>query len=393
MFTYLYFVVTALLFIIALPILPLFALRVKHRRAVPARFFLFRNPPFRRSGLWFHACSLGETRALKPLLERLNAPLINITTVTQTGQEAALKYNADVRYLPFEPLLPFWTRPNRALIVLEAELWYLLFATARAKGAKVILLNARISERSFPKYFKFRWFYRRLFAKTERIFCQSDADKTRLEALGAQNVEVLGNVKLAQKVQTTKTYAKPVGETIIAASTHEGEEVRCLEAFRHHRQKHPDTRLLIVPRHPERFDAVWKMIEKGCEGETTARWSLSGKLDADVTLIDTMGELNNLYAIADTVILGGAFRDDVGGHNPLEPATFGCRIITGRHFFNQKALMRYVEPVQIVDEDNIAEALENARTLPRTSICGSFDLDRIVSYLNTLESHEADPKT
>ena len=230
-FTLLYFLLSAALFALALPLLLLLAFKAKYRESIPARFFLKHNPPFPPDGIWFHACSVGETRALKPLLEPLDRRLVRISTITQTGQEVAAGYGAEHRYLPFELFMPWWVRPQRVLVVLEAEFWYLLFAVARARGAKVVLLNARISERSFPKYLRMRWFYRRLFARTDRIFCQSGDDKMRLKALGARNVEVIGNIKLAQTVAATKRYAKPEGTTVVAASTHEGEEALILEAF------------------------------------------------------------------------------------------------------------------------------------------------------------------
>lgn len=384
-FSLLYFLLAFLLYIAALPLLILLSFRAKYRESLPSRFFLKKNPPFSAGGFWFHACSVGETRALKPLIDALATDRIRISTITQTGQEVAKAYGAEHRYLPYELFMPWWVRPQKALVVLEAEFWYLLFAAAQARGAHVILLNARISERSFPKYMKLRWFYKRLFALTDRIFCQSEADKTRLEALGAKHVEVLGNIKLAQRIETTRCYAKPEGETIVAASTHEGEEAMILDAFLHYRETHPHSRLIVVPRHPERFEAVWKLLRQKCGALRATRWSETQTLEADIVLIDAMGELNNLYALSDVAILGGAFREDVGGHNPLEPAHFGCKMITGKHFFNQRELMRYVTNVQAVDNDGLGEALERAQTLPPSAITGRFDLDRIVTYLNGVD--------
>lgn len=376
-----YFFVAALLYLLALPFLVPLSFKAKYKASIPARFFLRGNAPFREKGIWFHACSLGEARALKPLLERLQDETINITTITQTGQAEAGKYQAAVRYLPYELFLPFWIKEQKYLVVLEAEFWYLLFAAARAKGAKVVLVNARMTERSFPKYRRLGWFYKRLFAHVEKIFCQSEADKRRFEALGATNIEVIGNIKLAQEIRATASYAKPEGETIVAASTHEGEEETILDAFLAYRKTHP-ARLVVVPRHPERFDTVWKMI---CgvqrEGLTLSRWSEEKELEADIVLVDAMGELNNLYAIGDVAILGGAFREDVGGHNPLEPAHFGCKIITGKHAFMQKELFKYVSNVQEVESRGILQALENAEHMPASSVDEKVDLESIISYL------------
>lgn len=383
-FTLFYFLLSLVLYVLALPLLVLLGFKTKYRRSVPARFFLKGNPRFSPGGIWFHACSVGETRALKPLIDPLERRRVRISTITQTGQEVAEGYGAEHRYLPYELFMPFWVRPQRVLVVLEAEFWYLLFAVARARGAKVVLLNARISERSFPKYLKMRWFYRRLFAHADKIFCQSRDDKKRLEALGARNVEAIGNIKLAQTPAAAKHYAKPAGTTVVAASTHEGEEALILEAFLAYKAAFPDARLLVVPRHPERFDAVWNLVGEKARKLKTARWSREG-IEAvgenDIILVDAMGELNNLYALSDIAVLGGAFKADVGGHNPLEPAHFGCRVITGKHFFNQRELMRYVDHIAVVDADELATTLMNAEALEPAAINGTVDLKPFRRYI------------
>ena len=383
-FALFYFLLSLVLYVLALPLLVLLGFKTKYRRSVPARFFLKGNPRFSPGGIWFHACSVGETRALKPLIDPLERRRVRISTITQTGQEVAESYGVEHRYLPYELFMPFWVRPQRVLVVLEAEFWYLLFAVARARGAKVVLLNARISERSFPKYLKMRWFYRRLFAHTDKIFCQSRDDKKRLEALGARNVEAIGNIKLAQTPAAAKHYAKPAGTTVVAASTHEGEEALILEAFLAYKAAFPDARLLVVPRHPERFDAVWNLVGEKARKLRTARWSREG-IEAvgenDIILVDAMGELNNLYALSDIAVLGGAFKADVGGHNPLEPAHFGCRVITGKHFFNQRELMRYVDHIAVVDADELATTLMNAEALEPAAINGTVDLKPFRRYI------------
>ena len=383
-FTLFYTFLSALLYLLALPLLFWLSFKSKYSESVPSRFFLKNTPSFDKKGIWFHACSLGETRALGPILKRLGDRQINITTITHTGQNEAKKYRADVRYLPYELFLPLWIRPQPFLVVLEAEFWYLLFTVARAKGAKVVLLNARMTERSFPKYRRFGWFYRRLFKQVDKVFCQSEADKKRFETLGAANIEVIGNIKLAQEIKTTHLYEKPAGEVIVAASTHEGEEETIIDAFLAHRDSRA-SRLIVVPRHPERFDAVWELIKARCAALTLSRWSEQQTFEADVVLIDAMGELNNIYAISDIAVLGGAFKEDVGGHNPLEPAYFGCKIITGKHAFMQQELFKYVHNVQEVEADAIADALEKAEHMPGAYVDEKIDLERVVSYLTDSE--------
>lgn len=383
-FTRFYFFLSIALYLLAIPFLLIFSLKSKYRRSIPARFFPLNVSSLTPGGIWFHACSVGETRALKPFVASLPREKVRISTITQTGQAVAKAYGVEHRYLPYECFLPRWITPQKMLIVLEAEFWYLLFAVARAKGAKVVLLNARISERSFPKYMKLRWFYSRLLRHTDKIFCQSAEDKARFEALGAEHIEVIGNIKLLQQIQTSSTYNRLSGITVIAASTHDGEEQMALNAFHTYRQHRPDARLVIVPRHPERFDAVWKLITQHVNHAECARWSAGGYealRTHTVCLVDAMGELNNLYAIGDIVLLGGAFQPDIGGHNPLEPAHFGCRVITGKHYFNQRELMRYVDHVETIDPNDMADTLTRAEAIPPARINGAVDASAFTDYL------------
>ena len=380
-FTLVYIFVSVLLYLLALPLLLWLSFKPKYRQSIPSRFFLKDNGPFEKRGIWFHVASLGEARALAPLLQRLDNEQVNITTVTQTGQNEAKKYRADVRYLPYEMLLPLWIKPQPVLVVLEAEFWYMLFTVARAKGARVVLLNARITERSFPKYRRFGWFYRRLFDRVEKVFCQSEADKARFELLGAKNIEVTGNIKLAQKISASVDYEKPDREVVVAASTHEGEEQVILEAFLEYHQK-DETQLVIVPRHPERFEAVWELMQKITpDTMQLSRWSETQSLNADIVLVDAMGELNNIYAISDIAILGGAFKEDVGGHNPLEPAHFGCKIITGKHAFAQRELLKYVHNIQEIEADGILAALQQTHKMSGSFVDEKIELDRVIEYI------------
>ncbi len=314
------------------------------------------------------------------MLERLKERQINITTTTHTGFTEASKYKADVRYLPYEMFLPFWVGREDVVVVLEAEFWYLLFAVAKARGARLLLLNARISERSLPKYMKMRWLYSRMLAYVDTVYCQSEEDRVRFIGLGASNVEVIGNIKLAQKISATREYERPDSEVIVAASTHESEEEPMIRAYLDYVKRHK-SRLIVVPRHPERFGAVWEMIEKMADGRSTSRWSKSKSFEADITLLDAMGELNNIYAISDVAILGGAFKADVGGHNPLEPAHFGCKIITGKHAFMQQELFKYVHDVQIVEPEELTDALVRAKSMRGSHVDEDIDLDTVIDEI------------
>ncbi|WP_455757658.1 lipid IV(A) 3-deoxy-D-manno-octulosonic acid transferase [Sulfurimonas sp.] len=382
-FSILYYTLSVLLYIIALPLLVYLSFKPKYKESIPSRFFLFKNPSFEyEDGIWFHVCSFGEAKALKPILDLLKDKDIKITTVTHTGQAQARKYGVDVRYLPYEMFLPFWAKKQRVLVVLEAEFWYMLFSVMSAKGARVILLNARISEKSAKKYLQFAWFYKKMLRHVEIIYAQSEADKNRFIALGAQNIEVVGNIKLAGEIKKTKEYKKPDAEVIVAGSTHESEEESVLKAFVEYR-KQGDSRLIVVPRHPERFDSVYELMSQyaSIHSLSLSRFSTCQDFKSDMVLVDTMGELNNIYAISDIAIVGGAFKEKVGGHNPLEPAFFGCKIITGKHFHDQRELYKYVHHVQYVERDEIHKALMACGNLPPSMVEETINLEPVIEKI------------
>ncbi len=372
-----------MLYILALPLLLSLSFKQKYRDSIPSRFFLFNNPRFKTSnGIWFHVCSLGESRALKPILDRINKENVKITTITHTGQNEAKKYGVDLRYLPYEMFLPFWVKPQKMLIVLEAEFWYLLFAVVSARGGKVVLLNARISDKSVKKYMKMLWFYKRLLSYVDTVFCQSEIDAFRFETLGAKNIKIVGNIKLAQEIKESRDYEKPSALTIVAASTHEGEEKIILEGYKKY-IKESAAKLIVVPRHPERFESVYKLLVDFSKqnGLHVSRFGEDKTFSTEIVLVDMMGELNNIYKISDIAVVGGAFRDDVGGHNPLEPAHFGCKIVTGKHFHDQKELFKYVHHVQYIENDEVCKALQEAENLPPSSVDEKIDLDRVIDYI------------
>jgi 3-deoxy-D-manno-octulosonic-acid transferase len=377
------------LFVIALPLLIVLSFKKKYRESIPARFFLIKNPPFQsEDAIWFHVCSLGEARALKPFVDALSDEKVVITTITHTGQSEAKKYNKELRYLPYELYIPFWTKRQKVVVVLEAEFWYMLFAVVKSQGSRLVLLNARISDKSVEKYMKFAWFYKKLLSYVDIVYAQSEVDKNRFIALGAKNIEVIGNIKLAGKIERSKNYAKPEGdELIVAGSTHPQEESYVLEAFCSYKKSNSHARLVIVPRHPERFEEVYRLLEAYATKEQwrLSRFSQTKTFESDLILVDMMGELNNIYAVSDIAILGGAFRTDIGGHNPLEPAFFGCKIITGKHFFHQKELFKYVQHVQYVEPSMLCEALKKAKELPPSQVKEQIDIQRVIEKIKSFK--------
>ena len=374
LFKYIYFSIAILLYTFAFPFLLLLTTKKKYRVSIPKRFFPFNNPKPKTDTL-FHACSVGEVNSIEPILKKLDKK-ISISTITQTGNNQAKKLTEDVKYLPFELFLPFWLN-IKTLVVIEAELWYMLFLVAKAKGAKTILVNARVSEKSYPKYLKLKWFYKRIFANIDIVFAQSEADKNRLSSLGAKNIKVLGNIKLAKEIKATKNYIKPKSETITLASSHEGEEKLILDTFL--KIKNPNQKLIIVPRHPERFDRVDELIKKSLKDKNLiySRFSKKQNFESDIVLIDCLGELINIYAVSDTVIMGGTFAK-IGGHNVIEPASFNCKIISGKHYFSQKELYKMVESIEITD--NLEQSL-NSKNLKKSKILQKIEIDEIIKEI------------
>jgi len=371
-FFIIYYLFSLLIYFISFPFLLLLSLKKKYRHSIPARFFLINNPPFKNNTYWFHSCSLGETRALKPIMEKFEK--VNLSVITNTGFAEAKKYkNADVRFLPYEIFLPFWVKPCKTLVVMEAELWYMLFFVAKRRCQKTVLLNARISEKSYPKYLKFKWFYKKIFENIDLVLAQSEDDKKRLKTLGAKNIKVVGNIKTYFNPQITKEYIKKK-PLIVVASTHSGEEELILKEL--DLQKY---QVVVVPRHPERFDEVYEVMEKfGKVGRISEKCKVKNEkceLDEDLILCDKMGELINLYKVADIVILGGSFVDNVGGHNPIEAAYFNKPIISGKYYFNQKALYKEVENIEICEASKIKLKLDLAK---ETTIKSKINLEEIL---------------
>ena len=347
-----YYIFTFFLYLISIPFLIILSFKKKYTLSIPSRFFLIKNPPFRKKLNYFHSCSLGETKALKPLIEKFDE--VNLSVITNTGYEEAKKYkNANIRFLPFEIFIPFWLKPCKNLVVMEAELWLMLFYFSHKRCDKTILINARISDRSYPKYLKFKWFYSHIFKYVDVVFAQSEKDKNRLIELGAKNVKVAGNIKSVVDFKITKHYEKSTTNLIVAGSTHLGEEKIILDAFK----STQNSKLVIVPRHPERFEDVYKIIENFAKQNGFSYGRIEDGFDKDIILVDKMGELINLYAIADKVILGGSFVDNVGGHNPLEVAYFEKPLISGKYIFNQHTLFEMVENSYIIDKKELSNKL------------------------------------
>ena len=379
MFKYIYYIIALFSYIILLPFLIFKSFNKKYSEAIPSKFFLRKNPKFKKYGIWFHSCSQGETIALKSIFDKLDIDDINLSVITNTGYSQGKKMVKNIRYLPFEIFLPFWITKQKVLIVMEAELWYMLFLIAKNNGTKTILINARINDKSYKSYKRYSFLYKNIFKNIDKIFAQTEVDKKRLEELGGKNIEVIGNIKLVNLPKITKKLEKPNDDIIITAgSTHKREEEIILNSW-----NRKNGRLIIVPRHPERFDEVFNLVEKKYKNSNISyhRYSIQENFKSDIIVVDIMGELNNIYAISDIVILGGSFIDTAGGHNPIEPAYFNNIVISGKIIFNQKSLFEAINNVYLIEKEELKEYLENLRNLKKATLTKIGTIEPIIKEI------------
>jgi len=307
--------------------------------------------------LWIHAVSVGETLAISPFIRTLKAerpdlPIL-LTTTTRTGAEQAAKLG-DLVVHRYAPLDYPWAvaaflkciKP-RALWVMETELWPNWLAACEARHLPVTIINARLSERSCQRYARFQGAFDTLSRPLTHLLCQHQDDAERFARLGIgrERLAVTGSIKfdiqLGDEVQARgQALRQQLGQSRpvwIAASTHQGEDEQVLAAFDLVLQRHPQALLILVPRHPERFDRVAELCAPyGCVRRTGG----SPIRETDkVYLGDTMGELPLMLAAADVAFVGGSLVK-VGGHNLLEPAALGKPCLTGPAYFNFSDITR-----------------------------------------------------
>lgn len=347
-----YYLLTWIVYILlAIPLFFLSFLKVKYKHSLKARFFLYKNLVQSVRDVHFHACSLGEVKSIKDLAFLFDS---RITTITQTGYEEAKKFCKSVNYLVFENFIPFWLKPCKVLVIFEAEYWLILILISKLKGAKIILINARISDKSYKNYKRFSFFYKKIFSYIDEIFAQSKEDQKKLVDLGAKNIKIAGNIKINSKIQINKNYEKLDQRLIIFANTHKGEERLLLENF----MLRKNEKLIIAPRHPERFEEIASLLKvKKLDFVKFSSLNLSSssfknELKSSILLLDSIGELVNFYAISDVVVLGGSFIEGIGGHNPIEAASFNNILISGIYFHNQKKLYEAVENIYLCSDIN-----------------------------------------
>ncbi len=304
--------------------------------------------------VWIHAVSVGEVIGSVPLIKKIKErhPSLDIiiSTVTDTGQKVAGERAgayAEIIYVPFD--LPFAVRnalckvrPS-VFIIMETELWPHIIRMLEENNVPVVLMNGRLSERSYKRYKKMVFFIKRVLRNFTFLCVQDEIYAERFRSLGAapERIKVIGSFKFDTRPSSavpawTETLSGPV---IIAGSTHETEEDLILDAYMRLKSDFPGLNLIVAPRHPERFRAVEELVKK--RGlKYTKRSDLSfghgdtGKTASGlVVVLDVIGELSAVYGAADIAVMGGSFIEH-GGQNPLEPAFWGKAVVCGPHMEN-----------------------------------------------------------
>jgi 3-deoxy-D-manno-octulosonic-acid transferase len=352
-----------------------------------------------RPVIWLHAVSVGESLAARPLLKALRAHYpdhaILISNTTETGRGIASRFQEKdlCIYFPFD-FLPAVRRvldriKPSLIIIMETEIWPNFNREASQRGIPLMLANGRISDRSFNRYLRFAWFFRNTLQLFSSLCMQTETDRERIVAIGApsERTQAIGNLKYdipyrqiptAEIQALRERYKIPDHLTVICAgSTHPGEEEYLLRAYRELLTSIGDLFLVLVPRHPERGDQVADQLQvaglSSCRRTTMKAEEGSAFRSGEVLLVDTVGELMDLYALSDIVYVGGSLVP-TGGHNLLEPASLGVPFVYGPYMSNFREIAalvaHYGAGIQVETPEALVEVI-------RTLIV-SCDLRRVL---------------
>jgi len=308
-----------------------------------------------QSIIWLHAVSVGEVLAISGLVDQMrlrwpNSRLV-VSTTTDTGQKLARARfgEQDVFYFPLDlafAIQPFLEALRPKLVVIaETEFWPNFLRLAKRSGARIAVVNARISDRSWPGYKRLRWWLPRVIANVDLFLAQTWEDQKRLVDIGAvpERVQVTGNLKFDIAVPAppdvvaslrNNFHQSEAGPILVCGSTVDEEEERMLlRAFQNIQASHPRAVMILAPRHPERFPVVAELLESlGIHFWRRSLWN-GESIAGGVILLDTIGELASIYGLADIAFVGGSLVPK-GGHNIIEPARHGVAIVVGNHTEN-----------------------------------------------------------
>jgi 3-deoxy-D-manno-octulosonic-acid transferase len=346
---------------------------------VPRR--LFSGGDSRRV-IWLHAVSVGEVIAISGLVRELQAEAagcrVVVSTTTRTGQQVARERfgSENVFYYPLDFALAVRAYLRRlrpqVLVLAETEFWPRMLRECRKAGVPVAVVNARISDRSYPRYLRLRRLWRRILRGVAMALAQSDQDAARLIAIGvpADRVRLGGNLKYDVRANAASPFAASLGSALpgsakmlVCGSTLDGEEELLIRAWPSWVAVEPELRMVIAPRHPERFAAVAALIERsGIRWSRRSVWQARGEVAVEpgsILLLDSIGELAAVYSLASVAFVGGSLVA-AGGHNPLEPAQFGVPILMGPHYENFREMvekLRARDAIRIVDAAELGPSL------------------------------------
>jgi 3-deoxy-D-manno-octulosonic-acid transferase len=389
--------------------LPLFLLR-REKYASGFKQRLGNYSEFKHDGrkiIWLHCVSVGETNAARPLVDRLLEAFpdhrLVISTTTKTGQKLAQKIFHEkagaVIYFPFD--WKFSVRRALAnykpslVLLMETEIWPRFIRETNLSGAKIAIVNGRLSERSFRRYSKVRPFLKQVLADVDLALMQGEHDANRFISLGiaANRTRVTGNLKF--DISNSEINGSLVDDfrgrfgidskvfTIVAASTHHPEEKYILDAYSNVISQNPETKfkLIIAPRHPERFDLVADTsrafcVEKNLRFRRRSLPIAETDVEIDIVLLDTIGELRSIFYIADVVIVGGSMIPH-GGQSVLEPACLGKPILVGPHTHNFEQVVRiFLKHKALLQNNDIDEIFPHSNWL-------SSEIDRLFRQEDT----------
>ncbi len=352
--------------------------------------------------IWIHASSLGEVNAVRPfileLLEKHPSLPIIITSMTKTGIDAAKKISGKVIVNQFPlDLYPIMLRAfkeikPKLILLMETELWPNMISIAYKKKIPIIILNARLSDRSFPRYKALRIFWKPLLKKISLVNAQSEKDKERYLYLGAQNVVNVNNLKFSielpvlEKSDLRKAWKYQFNDFIIAlGSSRPGEEKLLIEVIKKIETLIPRLKVIIVPRHLQRLSEIKNLFSEG-------EYSLfsENKNDHLFMIVDEMGVLPQVYAISDISIIGGSFYN-FGGHNPLEAANYEVPILIGPYHHSCEDIVNKLlsnHGIEVCNHESLQNSILNlANNIEIRREMGKNAKNTILENMNSLELH------
>ncbi len=390
-----YILYDIILHISVIVLLPYFMFKMlsegKYRTGIPERFAIYRDEKLRAleggDVVWFHAVSVGETRAVLPLLklfkERYPEKKVVFSTITYTANRVAKNEEPLlIDVLVYFPLDLSWV-VKRAVarlgpslfVVVEKEVWPNIIHTLHERGVPIVVVNGTVSERSFGRYKKLGFFFANIFSTITRFCARTQEDRDRAVALGvsAQRAVATGNLKFdIEDVELKEADRESLGEElgiepddplVVAGSTHAGEEEILIHVFRRLKEGFPALKLILAPRHPKRFDEVAALLRtSGLNFKRRTNKERAGER-TDVVLLDTIGELTALYSLSTVAFVGGSLVEGVGGHNLLEPAVFSKPVVYGgclkSYLYMAELLEKEGGGIRVTDRESLFTVLSS----------------------------------